>query len=467
MFGIQIDSSLSLSVTAQLCGQLRRNIENGVLPAGTRLPPTRKLSQEFGIARNIVIDVYEQLAAEGYVTGKVGSGTYVAEGISANPLSEDGDQPATDPAVPHRADGFIDFTAGTPDLFAFPRKEWAKYLKEAAEDGSNNLYDYGDIRGEYELRSAIASYLYRTRGMRCHPDRIMIASGSADGLALAARAMSSRFHSVYLEDPTIEFAQHIFRHAHFKLVPVQVDASGMELQHISRLEKGHLLLLTPSHQFPCGSILSIQRRQHAVKLAEQSDSYILEDDYDGDIRLKGIPVPPLYTLAPDRVIYIGTFSKTLAPSLRIGFIVVPNKLIGGFASLREEMNLRVPSVPQIALARFIRDGRLDRHVYKMKLVYRNRRNQLAGALHNAFGDRVTVYGDEAGMHIMVEISGISSPIDWHRAEAYGVRVQSPEDYALIRGIHGNRIVLGYGHLSEPEVVEGIDRIRRFVEFSGQ
>ncbi|TDF92798.1 PLP-dependent aminotransferase family protein [Paenibacillus piri] len=462
MYGIHIDTSLAMSVTMQLCNQLRRKIESGELAKGTRLPPTRRLAQEFGIARNVVIDAYEQLTAEGYVTGKVGSGTYVAAGISTNPFMDGGDEPDASPSGRRNADGLIDFTAGTPDLGSFPRKVWARYLREAAEYGPDRLYDYGDIRGEYELRTAIASYLFRTRGMRCHPDRIMIVSGSADGLALAARALYPRYRSVYIEDPTIELAQHIFRNARYNLVPVEVDRSGMNLQNIGCMQEGHLLLLTPSHHFPCGSILSIQRRQLAVKMAEQSDTYVLEDDYDGDFRLKGIPVPPLYTLAPERVIYFGTFSKTLAPGLRIGFVVVPKRLAGSFAALREDMNLRSPSVPQIALARFISDGRLDRHIHKMKGIYRHRRNQLVSALQHAFGDGAAVFGDEAGMHVMVEFISVPRDSDWRLSESYGVRIQGLEDYALIKGANGKRIVLGYGHLSEANIKEGVDRIRRFI-----
>jgi len=466
MFGIRIDPYSPLSVTAQLCGELRRKIESGELVAGTRLPPTRKLAQEFSIARNIVIEAYEQLTAEGYIAGKVGAGTFVAEGISATPLNRD-EEPPMAAADSQAKDGFVDFTAGTPDLRSFPRKEWSRYLKEAAGVGPDSMYDYGDIRGEYELRSSIAAYLYRTRGMQCHPDRIMIVSGSADGLALAANALHPRYHSIYLEDPTIEFAQHIFRHAGYRLVPVPVDASGMNLMPIGRLEEGHLLLLTPSHHFPCGSILSIQRRQLAVKLAEQSDSYILEDDYDGDFRLKGVPVPPLYSLAPERVIYVGTFSKTLAPGLRIGFVVIPKRLMDGFIALRENMNIRSPSITQLALARFIQDGRLDRHVYKMKSVYRNRRMLLIDALQHHFGERVRIFGDEAGMHLMVAFPGGPHPADWHRAESsFGVRVQSVEDCALVKGMHENRIVLGYGHLNEHEIKEGIARLSKFVADMG-
>lgn len=285
---------------------------------------------------------------------------------------------------------------------SFPRKEWAKYLKIAAEDSPGVLFDYGDIRGEEELRSEISVYLHRTRGMRCSIGQIMIVSGSSEGFALIAKAMRPQYPFIYLENPTIEITQNIFRQTDYRITPVEVDEFGMKLHEIASFQDGYLMLLTPSHHFPNGSILPIQRRQHAVRFAEKSDSYIIEDDYDGDFRLKGVPIPPLYTLNPDRVIYVGTFSKTLAPGLRIGFMVLPRRLVGRFASLKEELNIRTPTIHQIALARFIRDGRLDRHIHKMKTIYRNRRSLLIEALKRHFGNQAVIRGDEAGMHVQVE-----------------------------------------------------------------
>ncbi|TDQ33451.1 PLP-dependent aminotransferase family protein [Aureibacillus halotolerans] len=462
MFGILIDPKLAQSVTAQLCGQLRDKIENGELTEGTRLPPTRKLAQTYGIARNVVIDTYEQLTAEGYVIGKMGSGTFVAGGISPRHFQADPLEPEAMSVDSNHSEEIIDFISGVPDLSSFPRKMWSRYLREAAEWGADSIYNYGDVRGEYELRTAIASHLFRTRGMRCHPERIMIVTGSADGLAIAAKVLSTRYHSIYLEDPTIEFAQHIFRQEHFTLVPMEVDHSGMKLQNLSDLEEGHLLLLTPSHHYPSGSILTIQRRQLAVTLAEEADTYILEDDYDGDFRHKGIPVPPMYTLAPERVIYLGTFSKTLAPGLRIGFMVVPGSLVNQFIDLRENSNFRSPGITQIALARFMMDGRLDRHIHKMKNLYKHRRDVLIEALQQSFGDAATVFGDEAGMHIMVEFDNVRHDIDWQRSESYGVRFQRAKDCALNKRYHGNRVVLSYGHLNDTDIREGVKRLRHFI-----
>lgn len=471
MFGIYLDPASGMSKTAQLCRQIRQKIERGELQKGMRLPPTRKLAQELNIARNVVLDAYEQLIAEGYLVGQTGSGTYVAGGIAVMaPLGAAAGEPQgmDGPEGEERRNDerdIIDFAAGTPDLRSFPRARWASYLKAAAETVPDAQLDYGDSLGEAALRREISAYLYRTRGMRCHPGQILITSGSSEGFSLIAHAMRRGYHSVYLEDPTVEFTRHIFRRHDYRLLPVGVDDRGMKLHELGAVENGHLLLVTPSHQFPTGSILAIQRRQLAVRLAERSDAYLIEDDYDGDFRLKGVPIPPLQALNPERVIYVGTFSKTLAPGLRIGFLVLPPRLISRFTQIREEMNFRVPAVLQLALAKFMEEGRLDRHIHKMKAVYRQRRNLLVAALKRHFGDSVSIGGDEAGMHIRVDFSPELAGIKWQRSAEYGVRVHAVEEDCLIKGRHHHQIVLGYGNLAGDQIETGIARLRHFVQDS--
>lgn len=521
MFGISVDRSSPRPVTAQLCSQLRRKIETGELAGGTRLPSTRNLAQVLGISRNIAIDVYEQLIAEGYLIGRTGSGTYVAEGIadafewrsdvgantprSTSPQNAQhagmhsipsGPQHESPPIQPqNRSSGklqhpacstppaieqlftlqhqrrsgqedMIHFATGVPDLRSFPRNKWALYLKAAARETADALYDYGDIRGEEELRAAIASFLYRSRGMRCEPDQIVIVSGSSEGFALIAQALRPLYHTVLLEDPTIDTAEAVFTHAGYRIDPVGVDESGMKIHERQSLAPGHLILLTPSHQYPTGSILSIQRRLHAVALAERADACIVEDDYDGDFRLKGVPVPPLQTLGPEHVIYAGTFSKTLAPGLRLGFLVLPYRLIDRVLDVKDALNLRTPAIAQIALARFIRDGHLERHIHKMRVIYRNRRHLLIAALHRHFGSGAVIRGDEAGMHLRVEFPHGPGGVDWSKSSEFGVTVQSVEEYCRLPRDCSNDILLGYGNVGEEDIERGIERLSRFVRAQG-
>ena len=465
MLGIYLDPVSPMSKTAQLCNQIRQKIERGELKGGMRLPPTRNLAQEYSIARNVVIDAYEQLIAEGYLIGQAGSGTYVANGIVVTTLSDElASKMNHDLSIETRSEygEIIDFDTGAPDMRSFPRALWAKYLKSAADDSSSATFDYGDIRGEEELRREISGYLYRTRGMRCLPEQIMIVSGSSEGISLIASFMRRRYHSVYMEDPTIDFTRHIFNQHRYRIKPVGVDEAGMKLHELELNMNGHLLLLTPSHQFPTGSILSIQRRQYAVSMAERADSYIIEDDYDGDFRLKGVPIPPLFSLLPNRVFYVGTFSKTLAPGLRLGFLVLPRHQVQPCVEYKEELNHRSPAVLQIALARFIRDGRLDLHIHKMKKMYRNRRSLLIRTLKRYFGEQAVVKGDEAGMYLRVEFSEVMSHLDWHQTVSYGVKVHTVEDYCMVKGLRRHQIVLGYGNISEENIELGIERLHEFL-----
>ncbi|CAM3523034.1 PLP-dependent aminotransferase family protein [Marinicrinis lubricantis] len=463
ILGIYIDRDSDLSITSQLCRQLRDRIQTGLLAEGTRLPPTRKAAQEYGIARNIVIDVYEQLTAEGYLIGKRGSGTYVASGITA---MSSGNFTWMESLHEHNSilsDDIIDFTTGTPALEFFPSRIWGNYLKSAALNSPLSCLDYGDIQGHRELRLEITSYLLRTRGMHCHPDQIMIVSGSSEGFTLIAKAMYPQYHGIYLEEPTIEITQNIFKQMNYQITPIEVDHHGMKLHEMNHYKSHHLLLLTPAHQFPSGSILSIQRRLLALKLIEMNDTYLIEDDYDGDFRLKGVPIPPIHTLCPERVIYAGTFSKTLAPGLRIGFLVIPSELISTFTDIKESINIRTSAFQQIALAHFMRDGHMDRHIFKMKRLYKQRRVVLLDALIQYFGDEIKIHGDEAGMHLAVEFLDKSRTIDWEKSIEYGVKFGLVEEYSLEKQKHTHDIVLGYGNVREDHIKMGIERLHRFYE----
>ncbi|MBH5316201.1 PLP-dependent aminotransferase family protein [Paenibacillus sp. GSMTC-2017] len=466
MYGILIEKSSSLSVTRQICQQLRDLIESGQLTAGTRLLPTRELAKDWGIARNVVIEVYEQLTAEGYLDCRVGSGTYVAEGIVStaslkiNPtvldFKDEQDTTITQQDI-------IDFATGIPDIDLFPKNSWAKYLKDAAETDYNVDYGYGDIQGDKKLRVAIRDYLYRAKGIICSSNQVMIVSGASEGISLIAQTLSNKFHSVYLEDPTIHFTRDIFQMMNYDIKPVDVDQNGMIVDSLPKLEDGHLLLLTPSHQFPTGSLLSIQRRQLAIHLADQYDSYVIEDDYDSEFRLKGIPVPPLQTLSPNRVIYVGTFSKTLSPSLRIGFIIIPSHLIDAFATMKCKLNMYTSLNIQRALSQFILDGQYERHIHSMKKVYKKRRNLLIDRLTHTFGNHISISGDDAGMHLQVQFQTKQySNLPWNDTGSYGFRVEHSDDYKKSERPYQAGIILGYGNLHTDKIEEGVRRVHRFI-----
>lgn len=466
MFGFRPEAGKG-SATKQFCAYLRDQIERGALAAGLKLPPTREAARELGIARNIVIEVYEQLTAEGYLTSRTGSGTYIAEGIEVRPQPPRQPPSASAPAsaVPAAPPTkWIEFDAGTPDLSLFPRRLWSKCVRETTESEPAGLLAYGDIQGTPALREAIADYLYRMKGIRSDIDRIVITSGTSEAFLLLAAAFAERCRAVYVEEPTIDFSRDIFRKWGYDLHPVEVDRQGMDIGRIGGSSPRGLIVLTPSHQYPTGSILPIQRRQQAVALAETAGHYIIEDDYDSEFRHKGSPVPPLQLLAPSRVIYAGTFSKTLSPALRIGFLVVPAELVGLVVRAKTELNLTASSLTQSALARFMKEGHYDRHILKMRAVYRRKRLFLADQCRRLFGDRAEVLGDDAGMHVQLAFQQeLYGAIDWRELEAFGVRLYAIDDYAVWKGRYPGRAVLGYGNLTEDEMAEGLRRIHRFAE----
>ncbi|MET3549732.1 GntR family transcriptional regulator/MocR family aminotransferase [Paenibacillus favisporus] len=346
----------------------------------------------------------------------------------------------------------------------FPRRLWSKYVREITDSAAEDIFSYGNIQGLPALREAIAGYLYRVKGMACSMDQIVITSGTSEGILLLASTLSDRFHTVYTEEPTIGFVGDIFQRLNYTIHPVEVDHQGMQIHRIEHNFPAGMIVLTPSHQYPTGSILSIQRRQMAIALAEKAGHYIIEDDYDSEFRHKGGPVPPLQLLAPSKVIYAGTFSKTLSPALRIGFLVVPPELIEPVIRTKTELNLTTSGIMQSALARFILDGHFDRHIHKMRAIYKRKRVYIAEQCRRLFGDRVELLGDEAGMHVQLHFKQDAyGPMDWHNMEGLGVRLSSFEDYAVLKGRSPGKVVLGYGNLTEREIAEGLRRIQQFTE----
>ncbi|MCC3371469.1 PLP-dependent aminotransferase family protein [Cohnella sp. REN36] len=466
MFGF-IPSEEGGSVAHQLCAHLRGSIASGALAPGLRLPPTRKVSQELRMARNLVIEVYEQLVAEGYLTARVGSGTFIAEGIRLEPsIRQQPEQTAvadvSSPSVLQRPD-LIDFDAGAPDVRLFPRRLWTKYMKEIMDYGTDPTFDYGDCLGHPGLRAQIARYVFRAKGIRCSEDQIVVTAGTADGLILLASALSPEVRHAYIEDPTIGFVPEVLSRLPYNLTRVPVDGHGMEVDRIPPSAAAGLIVLTPSHQYPTGSILSIQRRQLAIQLAEAAGHYLLEDDYDSEFRHYGGPVPPLWQLSPDRVVYAGTFSKTLSPALRIGFLIVPPPLLDRVVMTKIGMHLTASGLTQAALARLIEDGHYDRHIHRMKTIYRKRRLFLVEQCRRLFGDRVRLLGDEAGMHVRIAFEDPRlARIDWRQSAAHGIHVGTVDDYSAVQGRFAGNLVLGYGRLTEVEIGEGLCRLHDFV-----
>ncbi|MEC4574778.1 PLP-dependent aminotransferase family protein [Streptomyces virginiae] len=373
-----------------LAQALRDAVRSGRLAGGTRLPPYRALAADLGLARNAVADAYAELVAEGWFTARQGSGTRVTEGVASPPAPAAGTGP---PPEPPRHD----LLQGKPDPASFPRGPWATSARRALAGAPTEAFGPGDPRGRPELRRALAGYLSRTRGVRTGPENIVICSGFANGLRLLA---SLRPRDWAVESYGLPFHHGILDAAGVRPHPVAVDEDGARTQELP--SRARTLLLTPAHQFPTGGHLPPARRAAAVEWARSTGGVIVEDDYDGEFRYDRKPVGAVQGLAPEHVVYAGSLSKSLSPALRLGWLVLPDHLVGPVLAAKGLRESWASALDQLTLADFIDCGAYDRHVRRMRLRYRSRRDQLVRVLA-ARAPQVRVTGIAAGLHAVVEL----------------------------------------------------------------
>ena len=463
---LTLDEQSPLSLNRQICSQIRALILRGDLPAGHRLPSTRHLGKELGVARSTVMEAYDQLLAEGYLESRKGSGTSVALGIRPQPQLHDA-PPANGlplaPKVEHcDPPGLVNFQSGIPALEHFPAGEWGRLYRQCCEDMPASALRYSSPAGVDELREAVAGWLLRMRGLRADPAQIMITTGATQGLRLVARLLSRPKALAIVEDPVHRGLVEVIARAGYAVEGIAADAQGMDtgqLQYLSEQKAARcaFVYVTPSHQYPTGGILSAPRRQALVDFAQSRNCMLVEDDYDGEFRFEGTPISALRELAPDLVIYIGSFSKILAPALRIGFAVVPAELVPRWIEEKQFTDVHTDALTQRTLASFIASGALERHIWKMCKLYKRKRLHLLQCLQQQFGNSFTASGQAAGLHMIAEFKGIQFTDEVLAAmRAHGVRAVPVEHHSLRRaGAHAHQLILGYAHLSEQAIERGV------------
>ena len=405
---------------------LRAAIRTGRLPRGTTLPATRVLARDLGVSRGTVLGAYTQLAAEGWLRGRRGSGTVVAFDAGAE---------APRPAEPQRRFRY-DLRPGRPDASSFPRADWLRALRRALAGAPDEAFDYGDPRGREELRRELAAYLRRARGLRVAQDDVVVTSGYTQSLGLIARALAPC--RVAMEDPTMPHHRAIVAAAGNEIVSLRVDDDGARVED---LEDAMLVVLTPNRQHPLGMTLSAERRAHLLDWARRRGSFVVEDDYDGEFRYDGRPIGPLQGLEPRHVVYAGTASKTLAPGVRLGWLAVPQTLRDRVVEQKQLADWHSGSLEQLALAEFLRSAAYDRHVRKMRLRYRRRRDVLIGALA---GRRVR--GAAAGLNLYLEVDDEDALVA--AAAARGVAVQGAASTGYFAGAPAPGVMVGYAATPE-------------------
>ncbi len=456
MLWIPIDRSSDIPLNRQVYQQIREKILNGHLQAGEKLASTRELSAELMVSRNVILEAYDQLLAEGFLIARRGSGTFVAEGAF---LTQRETPFELNEAENKTKDPIINFRSGIPALDLFPRKTWAKLSHQLWNDIESTNFGYDSPEGRLELRQTLAHYLLRTRGVNCHPEQIVITSGATQAITLVSRLLLTSKDTAIMEDPITNDIQTIFKSSGASIYPIPVDKDGMKTALIPENLHPKFVFLTPSHQFPLGGTLPIQRRIQLINFARRNNCLLVEDDYDSEFRYEGSPVSSLQGLDSELVLYIGSFSKILSPALRIGYIVLPTHLIEKCRQLKWFTDLHTPSLDQLILARFIKDGYLERHIAKMKKFYKSQRDFLIQCLHTTFSHKVKVLGYSTGMHLIVELEDVHfSKKLLLQIEQFGVKIYPVEDHSIEKGKYTNRIILGYGHLKKNEIEEGVTRI---------
>ncbi|TQJ87364.1 PLP-dependent aminotransferase family protein [Streptomyces sp. SLBN-31] len=394
------DLHLELSGTggrrAALIAALREAVRDGRLAPGTRLPPYRSLAADLGVARNTVADAYAELVAEGWLTARQGSGTRVAD--RATPSSPTAPTPVRAPAPTPPRPPLHDLRQGTPDASAFPRAAWLASYRRALQQAPNEVFGPGDPAGRVELREALAEYLARARGVRTDADRIVVCSGFAHALRLLFGGGVLR-GPLAVEAYGLPFHRELLTAAGVRTVPLPLDEHGAR---VDRLGRERAVLLTPAHQFPTGGPLHAERRAAVIGWARARGSVVLEDDYDGEFRYDRKPVGAVQGLDPERVVLLGSVSKSLSPAVRLGWMVLPERYVEGVLAAKGEREAWASVLDQLSLADFLASGSYDRHVRRMRQRYRSRRDRLVAALA-AQAPHVGVTGVAAGLHAVLRL----------------------------------------------------------------
>lgn len=485
---LKVSPQQKMTLQSQIFNQIRRMILEGQLRSGDFLPTTRTLSEQVGISRNTIVLAYERLIAEGYIQTRPYVGTFVSAEIPDTAFATSTDDIGTlprsaenrscfDELAALRLDGMrsqlvvnphakrlaADFWVGRPASDSFPVKAWSNVVWKRLQSAGSSITQYQDPAGLMELRQAIADHLGPTRGLTAEPDQIIIVGGTQDGLNLVARLLVEQGSTVVVESPCYQGAAYIFESFGADLYPVPVDADGINTARLPDMPNP-VAYVTPSHQYPLGVTLSLERRIALLTWASERQGYIVEDDYDSDFRFVGSPLTALKGIdRNERVFYLGTFSKCMGPALRLGFVVVPRAFAKAAGTLKALMNNGQSWLEQAAMADFMTSGAYGRHLRRVRQLYLSRRNATLQALQRHFGESEVV-GSEAGMHLVWRLPPHlpdAAEIE-ARALTVGVGVYTLNSGAALNltdPTFGDRhLVLGFAALSECEIELGIARL---------
>ena len=488
---IPLEENTGLPLYMQICEHIRAEMKSGAIPAYTRLPSTRKLAATLAVSRSTVQLAYDQLLAEGYLEAEPCRGYYVADMEGALPFAgmghgrggeteepgeagacrgeEDPEDNGGEALSSIRGDGrsscgaagegqgsvmICDFSPAGVDLSCFPYKTWRRLTKEVFSDETGRILSRGMSQGEPGLRQAISEYLHGARGVHCEPEQVVVGAGNEYLLMLLSQILGKR-EPVAMENPTYFQAYRVLTALGHEIVPVPLDGQGMRADLLFKSE-ARLAYVMPSHQYPTGVVMPIARRMELLSWAGKRDGYLIEDDYDSEFRYRGRPVPALGSVdRQGRVIYLGTFSRAIAPAIRVSFLVLPGELLRRYRAVCGFYACTVPRADQEVLARFLNSGSFERHLNRMRNVYREKKEKLSDLLCPLAPD-FRIHGDEAGVHILISSEADMSEEEMViRAREKGVRVYGLSHHDIGSGaVRRNRgtVIAGFAqlHLAQME-----------------
>jgi GntR family transcriptional regulator / MocR family aminotransferase len=444
---LSLNRKEAVPLRQQLERALRTGIQFGQFRSAMVLPSSRVLAAELGVSRRLVVEVYEQLRTEGYLSSRPGAATSVAA-RTMSPLQRERN-------VQHAREPRYDFRPGRPDPSLFPRRAWLSALRRVLVRAPSSILGYSNPAGALAVRATIAEFVNRSRGARTCAEDIILCTGFAQAMRLTGERLRARgVKRIAVENPGHAFESEEVRATGLELVPVPVDQSGVNVDCLVRLRVGGACV-TPAHQYPTGAVLSPARRAALLEWAAKTKGFVIEDDYDGEYRYDRDPVGALQGLAPDRVIYVGSASKTLAPALRIGWIASPPSLTQELTRAKLEADRGSPGLEQAALAEFIRCGDLDRHLRRSRLIYKQKRTLLAQTLKKHLPD-LLISGVAAGLHLTIQLpAGVDETALVDEAERNGIRIHGLRSYCARPSTESPAILLGYCQPSERNLVQGV------------
>lgn len=459
----EIDKQSKIPIYLQLFTYIKGQIEAGIIRENDRLPSIRRLSSYLMISKNTVEIVYQQLLAEGYIQSRLRSGLFVLP-METLTLTGSLREAIFTCEIEERAheqseENLINFEYGDVELGQFPIKQWKKCLMDSLDDRSHEVYGYGDRQGHAGLRREISQYLYQSRGVMCSSSQVFLSAGTQQSISMLCQLLSLS-KRVALEEPGYNGVRAVFANHGHEIIPIPLENDGLVVDKL-RQSGAKTVYVTPSHQFPIGIVMPVQNRAKLLQWAYENNGYIVEDDYDSEFRHQGQPIPALKAMdTGDRVIYLGTFSKSFLPGARLSYMVLPELLAQCYKKEMQSYSQSVSQLIQAAVYVFMKKGYFEGHVRKMRKLYQSRHKTLIRAIHEYLGNGVSIIGQKSGMHLLLDVNNRNNLELIDLAARRSVKVYSPSIHWMDPAkCPDSYIMLGFAGLSEEQISEGIFRLK--------